>query len=1024
MPIPLGFSEALQDYLNNALTAQAENRHHDYRRSLFLDFLKRAFGLKVEEFEVEKFLRIDVRQHGWIDALFRALVFEFKRDLAKEREDGLRELRDYLRTLAYGAESVGLLTDGLRFETYVLDGDALRRTDTFDLAQADAEAAFLWLDSYLFSQKNTPPTSADIVRRFGAQSPTFQTAARGLSAMLDRLNRIPTLDIKQRQWRLSLAIVYGSDVGENNDELFIRHTYLNLFAKLLAYVALGGIAHDEDTLADIVSGKAFYRFGVSNVGEFDFFTWVLTPQVRDDTLRILRRLAASLVVYDLTSIREDLFKQLYQNLVDPETRHDLGEYYTPNWLAELTLQEIDYRPGQSLLDPSCGSGTFLFTAIRRLVEQGMSGWDLVDFALDHIAGMDVHPLAVTVARINYLLGILPHMHGPRTKQEFGYLNLPVYMANTLLTPAEDNILHIPVDPQRGEEFVIPLNAMRAGEPYGEIIRLMEEYARQPEAHNHLFPFHDFFEAVRDSFGAAQNGVVDVLPTVWGQNIRLLSRLIAENRDSIWVYLLQNLPRPLIFQARRFDVVVGNPPWLSYRYIRDKGYQDQVRNLTITGYELLERGDTKLFTQMDLSTLFMVHCETVYLRPGGTIAFVMPRSVITGAKQHRRFQARGFTRVVDLLGVSPLFNVPSCVVIRQADAVFTDAVPTRRYRARLPEHEMRLADAAPLLKVVEAETRLLGEVTIASSHYYEQFKVGASMFPRNLCFVRPTHTLRPGDQAVLPSMESDPDLNADSKAPWKGVRLAGDVFPPNLYATLLSKNLVPFGYRRLHLVALPVYVSEEGALLAADKAEFSRRRHLSSWDTWFEPAEQKWDELRKDISRLQDLMDRYNYQGLLLAQRPFGVYKVLYNSSGTHISACVMDTRGAPPKVYEYPTQAFIVDYKTYYLDTDSADEAHYLCALLNAPVVDAAIKAHQTRGIYKGERDISRTPFEACAIPPFDPASADHLELARLSREAHAVIAQTEITGSVYKARDIARAAVAAQIAAIDEIARRVLGLE
>jgi hypothetical protein len=173
-----------------------------------------------------------------------------------------------------------------------------------------------------------------------------------------------------------------------------------------------------------------------------------------------------------------------------------------------------------------------------------------------------------------------------------------------------------------------------------------------------------------------------------------------------------------------------------------------------------------------------------------------------------------------------------------------------------------------------------------------------------------------------------------------------------------------------------------------------------------------------------LIDRYNYQGLLLGQRLFGVYKVLYNGSGTHLSSCVIDTQGPPPKVYEYPTQAFIVDYKAYYLDTDSADEAHYLCALLNAPGVDAAIKAHQTRGIYKGERDISRTPFEACAIPPFDPASADHLELARLSREAHAVIARTEISGSVYKARDLARDAVAEQIAAMDEIARRVLGLE
>ena len=77
---------------------------------------------------MEKYLRIDVRQKGWIDALFRNLVFEFKRNLDNEREDGLRELRDYLRTLEQGKELVGLLTDGLIFEVYVLDdsGQTLR----------------------------------------------------------------------------------------------------------------------------------------------------------------------------------------------------------------------------------------------------------------------------------------------------------------------------------------------------------------------------------------------------------------------------------------------------------------------------------------------------------------------------------------------------------------------------------------------------------------------------------------------------------------------------------------------------------------------------------------------------------------------------------------------------------------------------------------------------------------------------------------------------------------------------------
>jgi hypothetical protein len=46
----------------------------------------------------------------------------------------------------------------------------------------------------------------------------------------------------------------------------------------------------------------------------------------------------------------------------------LGEYYTPDWLAEFTMDRSGYEPapGVRLLDPACGSGTFLVTAIKRM----------------------------------------------------------------------------------------------------------------------------------------------------------------------------------------------------------------------------------------------------------------------------------------------------------------------------------------------------------------------------------------------------------------------------------------------------------------------------------------------------------------------------------------------------------------------------------------------------------------------------------------------------------------------------------
>lgn len=76
-----------------------------------------------------------------------------------------------------------------------------------------------------------------------------------------------------------------------------------------------------------------------------------------------------------------------------------------------------------------------------------------------------------------------------------------------------------------------------------------------------------------------------------------------------------------------------------------------------------------------------------------------------------------------------------------------------------------------------------------------------------------------------------------------------------------------------------------------------------------------------------------------------------------------------------------------------------------------------------GERGIERTPFEACNIPAFDSGNADHMKLAELSQAAHAKVARLEFTGQVVAARRQARAAVEPEVAEIDKIARRLLGL-
>ena len=197
-----------------------------------------------------------------------------------------------------------------------------------------------------------------------------------------------------------------------------------------------------------------------------------------------------------------------------------------------------------------------------------------------------------------------------------------------------------------------------------------------------------------------------------------------------------------------------------------------------------------------------------------------------------------TRILDVGDVSPLFNVPAAVIISSSGDIARAAIPTTTYRATFEKHELPLSEAEPLLTVGETVTSFV-DPKIACIYYYELFAQGASLVPRNLCFVRP---------AGLPNMpivETDPELDKDAKAPWKGIRLEGTVHNPYIYATLLSKHLLPFGHQKLNMVALPVQQNDSGKLeFLPDVLAFAAKAHHRSFLTWFEKMEDAWDRLKK------------------------------------------------------------------------------------------------------------------------------------------------------------------------------------
>ncbi len=85
------FQTHFQEYLKNIEEAKQKKAHHDQVRNIFVGFLDKAFGVKCAEVELEKGIQFS-EVKGYIDALYKDIIFEFKRDLASERDKGLQEL--------------------------------------------------------------------------------------------------------------------------------------------------------------------------------------------------------------------------------------------------------------------------------------------------------------------------------------------------------------------------------------------------------------------------------------------------------------------------------------------------------------------------------------------------------------------------------------------------------------------------------------------------------------------------------------------------------------------------------------------------------------------------------------------------------------------------------------------------------------------------------------------------------------------------------------------------------------------
>lgn len=244
------------------------------------------------------------------------------------------------RTNSLGQRYIGLLTDGSLWNLYHWVNDAMYMASSFvvDPISPSTDEFLEWLASVLATEERIRPTPAVISQRLGAASAGHQLDQAELVALYEANRDLPEVAIKRQLWANLLTTALGTQFSADDHDLFVNHTLLVAMADTIAHAVLGFEIRELDA-STLMGGDLFSRRAlIAGVVEHDFFDWPL--DCGEPGRRWVLAMARRLSQFDWAETKHDAMKTIYESVITPETRKALGEYYTPDFLAEHMVEEI------------------------------------------------------------------------------------------------------------------------------------------------------------------------------------------------------------------------------------------------------------------------------------------------------------------------------------------------------------------------------------------------------------------------------------------------------------------------------------------------------------------------------------------------------------------------------------------------------------------------------------------------------------------------------------------------------------
>ena len=918
----------------------------------------------------------------------------------------VQQLDDYLELSKSNGKGVrtGILTDGRYWLLRWPKAGPVRTTPPYGFVLDSADKWLLlyeWLrDIALISLESIPADRSNVEQYLGPGSPTYQRDIDVLASLYDQAAQYETVQVKRRLWENLLRAALGEIARDSAqlDHLFIRHTYLSLVIGMGVQASFGidlrRVAESDPS--DLLHGRRFRdTTGLSGIIESDFFAWPDEVGGHD----LLKALAGRVVRFDWQNAAADIAAILYETVIPPGERRVLGEYYTPAWLARAMVRELVDDPlNQRVLDPACGSGTFIAEAVAHFLDAAagtsLEPRELLDRLRVAVTGIDVHPVAVHLARYAWAFAARPAIEAVKGAGFDASGSVPVYLGDALQLRFNAGDLFagrqvtIQVDDDANSELTFPISLVDRADTFDS---LMSQVAADIELGGS--GADDGPMLALDDHAITDPSERQIL----ADTIATLQRLHDEGRNHIWAYYTRNLVRPVALGRTKVDVVIGNPPWLNYNQTSDI-LRDELERQSKSIYGIW-RG-AQYATQQDVAGLFFARSVDLYLQDGGKIGMVLPHSALqtgqyakwrTGKWEHHPFTPKGnLSRKVertltvnfgyktpwDLERLEPntFFPIASCVVFAQRTGENAEATPL----VDMAERWVGVAGEDSVKRISSAIT----DTSVGGDSPYERrSRNGATIFPRCLFFVNETDN--PAVVQAGRTVTVNPRRGAQDKPPWRDLNLTSitgqTIERSHLYDVHLGETVVPYATLEPLKALLPVKPGEyemptapdgPGGISPGGLERLMRRRWLTISSLW---------ENNKSVGSRLNLLQNLDYQRKLSSQ-------LAWQSDNTDTPVRVMYTSSGQPTAAILDNDAAFVENVLFWVACEDMQEARYLLAIINSDALYEAVQPLMAKGQY-GPRHLHKHLWKL-PIPEFDGSNALHASLARAGERAASGVAE------------------------------------